>query len=175
MDPVASTGFRKAMSTSYSLFSDFPLNLSVSSSRTMDASFTSEYITERDDRRRWGLDESVDEGATSDNILPPSEMPPPPSPATKDKGVLTSQCDRDIERVRSLCPFDRCCIDCRHISSIGLPGGGIRKQIFVRSSHGCWLEGGGAENPRVVIFSNRGIGTILVGTAGVETLFCGRP
>jgi hypothetical protein len=137
VDPVASTGFRKAMSTSYSLFSDFPLNLSVSSARTMDASFTSANITERDDRRRWGLGHCR---RGDDNILPPSEMPPPapPPPPTKDIDLLTSQCDRDIERVRSLCPFDRCCIDCRHIGSIGLPGGGYGKgqgkQIFVRSS-----------------------------------------
>ena len=41
MDPFASTGLKKAMSTSYSLFSDLPVNLRVSSARTMEASFTS--------------------------------------------------------------------------------------------------------------------------------------
>ena len=41
VEPFASTGLKKAMSTSYSLFSDLPVNLSVSSARTMDASFTS--------------------------------------------------------------------------------------------------------------------------------------
>ena len=41
VDPLESTGLKKAMSTSYSLFSDLPLNLSVSSARSTDASLTS--------------------------------------------------------------------------------------------------------------------------------------
>ena len=41
MDPSESTGLKKAMSTSYSLSSDFPLNLSVSSARSTEDSFTS--------------------------------------------------------------------------------------------------------------------------------------
>ena len=38
---MASTGLKKAMSTSYSLDSDLPLNLSVSSARSTEASLTS--------------------------------------------------------------------------------------------------------------------------------------
>ncbi len=41
MDPLESTGLKKAMSTSYSLDSDLPLNLSVSSARSTEASLTS--------------------------------------------------------------------------------------------------------------------------------------
>ena len=41
MDPAESTGLRNSILNSYSLFSDLPLKVSVSSARMIDASFTS--------------------------------------------------------------------------------------------------------------------------------------